>query len=37
MVVYNWPFAAVAAVTLLVAVLAAISLFGALERVARTR
>jgi putative spermidine/putrescine transport system permease protein len=37
MVVYHWPFAAVAAVTLLVSVLAGISLFGALERAARTR
>jgi putative spermidine/putrescine transport system permease protein len=37
MVVYHWPFAAVAAVTLLVTVLAGISLFGALERFARTR
>ncbi len=37
MVVYHWPFAAVAAVTLLVAVMAGISLFGALERFARTR
>jgi putative spermidine/putrescine transport system permease protein len=37
MVVYNWPFAAVAAVTLLFAVLAGISLFNALERFSRTR
>jgi putative spermidine/putrescine transport system permease protein len=36
MVVYNWPFAAVAAVTLLVTVLAAISLLSAVQRFART-
>lgn len=36
MVVYNWPFAAVASVTLLVAVLAGVSLFAMLGRFART-
>lgn len=36
MVVYNWPFAAVASVTLLVAVLAGVTLFSALGRFART-
>lgn len=36
MVVYNWPFAAVASVTLLVAVLAGVSAFALLGRFART-
>lgn len=36
MVVYNWPFAAVASVTLLVSVLAGVSLFTLLGRFART-
>ncbi|MEM1049925.1 MAG: ABC transporter permease [Pseudomonadota bacterium] len=36
MVVYNWPFAAVASVTLLVAVLAGVTLFSLLGRFART-
>lgn len=36
MVVYNWPFAAVASVTLLVAVLAGVSAFAMLGRFART-
>ena len=36
MVVYNWPFAAVASVTLLVSVLAGVSLFAMLGRFART-
>lgn len=36
MVVYNWPFAAVASVTLLVSVLAGVSLFAMLGRYART-
>lgn len=36
MVVYNWPFAAVASVTLLVAVLAGVSAFATLGRFART-
>jgi putative spermidine/putrescine transport system permease protein len=36
MVVYDWPFAAVASVTLLLAVLAGVSLFALLGRFART-
>lgn len=36
MVVYDWPFAAVASVTLLVSVLAGVSLFALLGRFART-
>lgn len=36
MVVYNWPFAAVASVTLLVAVLVGVSAFATLGRFART-
>lgn len=36
MVVYNWPFAAVASVTLLVVVLAGVSMFAVLGRFART-